>query len=291
MPNPARHIKVISRSIGLMLLGLSIGSAFAQPQFTQPLTFNGALPPGDLPDRVSIDQRLNEKIPLDLRFIDDKGQSVELAKYFSDKPVILTLAYYECPMLCTQVINGVVRSLRPLSLSVGQDYEIITVSIDPGEKFELAAQKKREYIQTYKFDGADEAWHFLTGDEESIRQLAEAVGFRYVFDEATDQYIHASGMMMLTPDGVLSRYFYGIDFAPRNVKLGLIEAADGKIGSPIDHLLLLCYQYDPRTGQYGLIIFNSLRVAGVVTVLALGTFVVAMVRRDRQKTATPNTEV
>ena len=289
MPRLARHILAPILLLGLPLLGGPVAS-WGQPAFTRPLTFNNAPPPGDLPERIAIDQRLNEFVPADLEFTDDRGRTVRLGDYFGDKPILLTLAYYECPMLCTQVLNGVVRSLRPLSLKVGEDYEIVTVSIDPDEKHELAAQKKREYINTFRFEGAEDAWHFLTGDTEAITALADAVGFRYDYDEATDQYIHASGMMLLTPQGQLSRYFYGFDFAPRNVKLGLIEAADNRIGSPVDQLLLLCYQYDPRTGQYGLVIFNSLRLAGVATVLALGTFVVVMVRRDRQKSATTNTE-
>ena len=239
----------------------------------------------ELRARIGIDQKLGDALPLDLVFRDGTGEPVTLRQYFGEKPVILTLVYYECPMLCTQVLNGLVRSLKPLSLSIGEEFDVVTVSIDPGETAELAAAKKAEYLKNYGRATAQTGWHFLTGDQEQITRLVEAVGFRYEYDSDTDQYIHASGIVMATPEGKLARYFYGIDYPPKDLRLGLVESSAGQIGSPVDQLLLLCYQYDPLTGRYGLIIFTSLRIAGIATILALGAFIFVMLRRDRRNHA------
>jgi len=232
---------------------------------------------------IGIDQKLDQQLPLDLAFYDEEGHSVSLRQYFGKKPVVLALVYYECPMLCTQVLNGLLSSLQVLSFDVGQEFEVITVSFDPGETPELAAAKKREYIKRYNRDGAGDGWHFLTGTQDQIDELTKAVGFRYQYDAETDNYIHASGIMVLTPQGKLARYFYGIEYAPKDLRLGLIEAADNKIGSPVDQLLLLCYQYDPTTGKYGLVIMNSLRIAGFATVALVAGFIVVMLRRENHK--------
>jgi protein SCO1/2 len=232
---------------------------------------------------IGIDQRLGEQLPLDLVFDDESGNPVSLGEYFGDKPVILSLVYYECPMLCTQVLNGLLRSLKVLSLDVGKEFEVITVSFDPGETFELAAAKKREYLRSYGRDGSERGWHFLTGTDDQIDRLTRALGFRYQYDSETDEYIHSSGIMVLTPEGKLARYFYGIEYAPKDLRLGLIEAATDKIGSPIDQVLLLCYSYDPESGKYGLVIVNSLRIAGLATVVILAGFIVTMIRRERSK--------
>jgi len=239
-----------------------------------------------LPDplrEVGIDQRLNEQVPLALVFRDETGQSVRLGDYVRTKPTILVLAYYKCPMLCPLVLDGLLKSLRALAFNVGDQFAVVTVSFDPRETPALAAAKKKEYLQRYARPGAADGWHFLTGQETAIRQLTQAVGFRYTYDAEKDQYIHASGIVVLTPQGKIARYFYGIEYAPRDVRLGLVEAAANKIGSPIDQILLFCYHYDPVTGKYGILIMNVLRLAGVATVLSLGTFVVVMLRRDRQK--------
>ena len=198
---------------------------------------------------IGIDQRLGEVLPLDLPFRDETGRTVRLGDYFGARPVILTLAYYECPMLCTQVLNGVVRSLRALPFTVGKEFEIVTVSFNPDEKPALASAKKAEYIASYGRPEAAAGWHFLTGDQPSISAIARAAGFRYRRDEESGQYIHASGIMVLTPDGVLARYFYGIDYAPRDLRLGLVEASAGRIGTPADRALLFCFHYDPATGK------------------------------------------
>ena len=234
-------------------------------------------------DQIGIDQNLDEQIPLDLSFFDAEGNEVTLGDYLGERPALLTLVYYECPMLCTQVLNGLTRSLRVLSFDVGKEFDVITVSIDPGETPALAAAKKREYAKRYGRVSARHGWHFLTGRQDQIERLAQAVGFRYQYDPETDLYLHASGIMLLTPEGKLARYFYGVDYAPKDVRLGLIEASQNKIGSPVDQLLLLCYQYDPSTGRYGLVIMNSVRIAGGLTVVTIGSFIVFMLRRERRQ--------
>ena len=233
-------------------------------------------------DQVGIDQNLDGQIPLDLSFFDEEGNEVTLGDYLGERPALLTLVYYECPVLCTQVLNGLTRSLRVLSFDVGKEFDIITVSIDPGETPARAAAKKSEYVKQYGRVSAQHGWHFLTGGQEQIDRLTKAVGFRYEYDPETDQYVHASGIMLLTPEGKLARYFYGIEYAPKDVRLGLVEASQGKIGSAVDQLLLLCYQYDPATGKYGLVIMNSIRIAGLLTVVIIATFVTVMLRRDRR---------
>ena len=236
----------------------------------------------NLQQRIGIDQKLGDQLPLDLPFVDSDGNPVHLRDYFGDKPVILSLVYFDCPMLCTQVINSLLRAMNVLSFGAGTEFDVLTISIDPGETPELANQKKIEYLKNYRGREGSTGWHFLTGDQQQIDQLAAAVGFRYEYDEPTDQYIHASGIMVLTPEGKLARYFYGIDYPPRDLRWGLVEAADGAIGNPVDQLLLLCYSYDPMTGKYGLYIRNSLRIGGLATILALGSFIVVMLRRERR---------
>lgn len=233
-------------------------------------------------EKIGIDQHLGEQLPLSLVFRDEQGQQVKLEQYFGSKPVILTLVYYECPMLCTQVLNGLVRSLRMLSFEMSRDYEVVTVSFDPRETPNLAASKKTEYAKALGKPGAETGWHFLTGTEDQIEQLAKAVGFRYQFDERTNQYIHAAGIVVLTPTGQLARYFYGVEFSPKDLRLGLIEASNEQIGSPVDQFLLLCFQYDPAHGTYTLAILKVLRIAGGLTVIALAAYLVTTLRRERR---------
>ena len=236
----------------------------------------------DILDQIGIEQRLNESIPLDLTFRDESGQSVQLQKYFGEKPVVLALVYYECPMLCSMVLNGLLKSINALSFEAGNEFDILTVSFDPTETPTLAAGKKTSYLSKYARAGAETGWHFLTGDQESIKKVTEAVGFKYTRDPLTGQFVHASGIMVLTPTGKLSKYFYGVEYSSRDLKLGLMEAATNKIGSPVDQLLLYCYHYDPTTGKYGVAIMNVIRVAGIATVLVLGSFMLLMLRRDRK---------
>lgn len=233
-----------------------------------------ALPP--LLRDVGIDQKLNSQIPLDLVFRDEAGNGVRLGQYFGQKPVVLVLAYYDCPMLCTIVLNGVLHSLKELKYNVGQQFEVVTVSFDPTEKPSLAAAKKAIYVGLYGRPNAAAGWHFLSGEESSIHQLTQAVGFRYNYDPQTKQYFHATGIMVVTPDGRLARYFYGIQYPSGNLRLALVEASEGKIGSPVDQVLLYCSQYDPATGKYSVVVSHVLKLAALATVLSLGGLVLAM---------------
>ncbi len=227
---------------------------------------------------IGLDQKLNAQIPLSLTFRDEAGNELPLSTYFTSRPVVLALVYYQCPMLCTQVLNGLVTSLRGMTLESGRDFEVVVVSIDPTETPQLAVRKKAEYLRRYA-KGSD-GWHFLTGAEPQIKALAQTVGFRYAYDPKTGQYAHASAIMVATPSGRLSHYFYGIEYAPRDLRLGLVEASENKIGSPVDEILLYCYHYDPNTGKYTAIVMNMVRLAGVTTLLILLPLLIWLWRAD-----------
>jgi len=232
---------------------------------------------------VRIEQKLNQQLPLDLVFRDESGQPVKLGQYFGKKPVVLALVYYDCPMLCTQVLNGMVTSFRVLPFQMGKEYDVVTVSFDPRETSALASNKKQVYVNYLPEKmraGANDGWHFLTGDQQSITQLTEAVGFHYHYDEATKQFAHGSAIMVATPQGRLSRYYYGIDYSARDLRLGLIESSENKIGSPVDQLLLYCYHYDPASGKYGAAVMKIVRIAGVLTVLSIITMLLALKARS-----------
>jgi protein SCO1/2 len=229
---------------------------------------------------VGLDQRLGDSIPLDLTFRDEHGRPVALRQFFGQKPVILTLVYYQCPMLCTEVLNGLLRSSKELPLEIGRDFSIVTVSIDPNERSVLAEVKHELYSGLYGRPGGPQGWHFLTGEEAQIKALAQAVGFRYAYDSASGQFAHPSGIMVLTPEGKLARYFYGISYPSRDLRLGLVEASQEKIGSPIDQILLYCYHYDPATGRYGLLISRVIQAAGALTVLSLALVIAILFRRE-----------
>jgi protein SCO1 len=233
-----------------------------------------------------IDQKLDSQVPLGLAFRDEMGKTVRLGDYFGQKPVVLALVYYECPMLCTLVMNGMLTSFQQISFDVGKQFEVLTVSINPKETPSLAARKKQSYAAQYGRPGGLEGWHFLTQDPDApndIHELADSVGFRYAFDERTAQYVHAAGIMVLTPQGRTSRYFYGLEYAPRDMRLGLVEASGNKIGSRVDQMLLLCYHYDPQKGKYGVVIQNVIRLTGGLTVLLLGTLIAVLLRRERRQ--------
>jgi protein SCO1/2 len=236
---------------------------------------------------IGIDQRLGERLPLDVVVQDEQGRSVRLGDYFGQRPVVLTLVYYECPMLCTQVLNGLLTALRVLSFTPGKEFDIVTLSFDPSERPALAAAKKAEYLEDYARPDAAAGWHFLTGDASSIAAVAKAAGFRYRRDQKTDLFIHASGLMVATPDGTLARYFYGIDYSARDLRLALVEASNGRIASPIDRVLLFCFHYDPALGRYSVLTLNLVRAGGVITVVALVAFVVVSRRRE-PRTRTEN---
>ncbi|HEY6402612.1 MAG TPA: cytochrome c oxidase subunit II [Blastocatellia bacterium] len=233
--------------------------------------------PGD----IGFDQRLDEQVPLDLTFRDDSGKTVPLGDYFNRKPVILTLVYYQCPTLCNQVLNGLAGGLKALTFGAGREFEVVVVSINPRETSELAAAKKESYVRDYGRAGAAAGWHFLTGDPKPIDALARSVGFRYAYDPMLNQYAHASGIVVLTPKGRVARYFYGIEYAPRDLRFGLIEAAEERIGTPTDQVLLLCYQYDPKTGKYSAAVMKSLRLGGVVTVIGVAALLFVLSRRAK----------
>ncbi|MFN0152633.1 MAG: SCO family protein [bacterium] len=233
---------------------------------------------------VGIDQRLGESIPLDLHFRDESGDDVRIGDYFANgKPVILSLVYYECPMLCTQVLNGLASALEVVTMDAGKEFTVLTVSFNPRETHELAAAKKKNYLERYSRPGAEDGWHFLTGDSASIAALTSAAGFRYSWDPEISQYAHASGVTVITPRGVIARYFFGIEYSPRDLRLSLIEASENKIGTPVDHLLLYCYQYDPVTGKYGAVALNMVRAGGVATLACLGVFLFVSLRADRRR--------
>jgi protein SCO1/2 len=234
------------------------------------------------PPDAGIEQKLGEQVPLDLTFIDEAGQPATLRELVDDKPVVLALVYYKCPMLCGQVLNGLLESLRELRLDAGREFNVLTISIDPEETPALAAAKKKGYLARYNRSGSETGWRFLTGEPDHISQIADAVGFRYTYDPKTRQYAHAAGIMVLTPEGRIARYFYGIRYNPRDLRLGLVEASSGTIGSPVDALLLLCYSYDPAHGRYGLVIANVLRVAGGVTILLLAALIFFLSRKGKR---------
>ena len=236
---------------------------------------------------VAFDQRLGAEVPLDVAFRDETGARVTLRDYLGDKPVLLVPAYYECPMLCTIVLNGVVSALRALPFDVGKEFRVVTFTFNPHETSELAAAKKATYLEDYRRPGAAAGWHFLVGDEPSIAALTQAIGFRYAWDEASKQYAHASGIVVLTPAGRISHYFFGVEFAPRDLRLALVEASGEHIGSLVDQLLLFCFHYDPATGRYSRVALNAVRAGGVLTLAVLVAFVVLMLRRDAKRARDP----
>jgi protein SCO1/2 len=241
---------------------------------------------GDRPlplKEVTIEQRLGSSLPLDAKFRDENGQTVPLGLYFGKRPVVLALVYYECPMLCTQILNGMVRAAKVLTFTPGQDYDVIAISFDARETPEMARAKKAIYMKDYGHSETAAGWHFLTGDPDSINRVTAAVGFKYKWDPHIAQFAHASAIYLLTPDGKLSKYFYGIDYSPKDMRLGLVEASRNRIGTPVDQILLYCYHFDPSTAKYTPVAMGILRIAGAVTVLTLGGFVFIMLRRENRR--------
>jgi protein SCO1/2 len=278
--------RTIRMSAAVALALALAASASAQAFQQRPI---GEYQPGqERPDvlrDVGIEQRLNEKLPFEAEFRDESGKPVKLGDYFQNgKPTILALVYYECPMLCNMVLNGLTSSLSIMKkLSAGKDFNVVTVSFDPRETPELAAAKRAGYLHRYNRPGAEQGWHFLTGDQENIDLLTKAVGFRYAWDARQQQFAHASAIMIVTPDGRLARYHFGIEYDPPTLRLGLVEASQNKIGSAVDQVLLFCFHYDPQAGRYGPAIMNILRALGVATVGLMGGFILWSVRRDRRK--------
>jgi protein SCO1 len=269
----------MAAGVAALACALALAPLPARAQLSDPMQSVGVRP--DLLKDVGIDQKLNQQIPLDLTFHDENGNAVKLGQFFGQKPVILSLVYFNCPMLCTQVLNGMEASMKGLPMDAGNQFEAVTVSIDPSDKPVMASVKKQMYVGMYGRPNAAAGWHFLTGDAPQIKALADSVGFRYAYDADSKQFAHASAIMVLTPQGKISKYFYGIEYSPRDLRLGLVEASNEKIGTPVDSILLFCYHYDPSTGKYGLIINRLIQAGGLLTVLAIGITMLVLFRRER----------
>jgi protein SCO1/2 len=235
-------------------------------------------------NEVGIEQNLGDQVPLDLRFTDEHGNEVALGDYFGEKPVVLSLVYYKCEMLCPQVLNGMTETFKTLRMDIGEEFNVVSVSINHRETPADARDRKAGYIRDYGREGAEENWHFLTGDSLSIAKLADVVGFLYLYDEKTDQFAHASAIMVTTPEGKLSRYLYGIEYTADDLTFSLMDASNENIGTAVDKILLLCYHYDPATGKYGLMVTNLLRIGGVLAILGLGGFIFVSIRREKKTT-------
>ena len=258
----------------LLMTAIASPSARAQ-QIATPAIFS----------KVGITQNLNAQIPPDLTFRDEAGNSVRIGEFFGKKPIVLSLVYFDCPALCTEVLNGELRTMKAIALDLGKDFDAVTVSFEPADTPALAKAKRDVYIGQYGRPDATDHWHFLTGEQPSIDALTNIVGFRYAYDSSIRQYAHAAAILILTPQGRIDRYFYGVQYPARDVRLGLIEASEGKIGSLTDQALLYCYQYDPMTGTYGVVVMNVLRAGGGLTVLLLGIFMAVMFLRERKRSS------
>jgi protein SCO1 len=273
---------------GLNLNGWFLGafalsvSLWASAAWGQAMTRGIMSPPANVRPpglkNVGIEQHLDEQIPANLSFRDETGKAVQLRDYFGKRPLILNLVYYQCPMLCSEVLAGLEGAMRALKFDVGKEFDVLTVSFDPKETPEMAATKKAESLKRYGRAGATEGWHFLTGPQASIDALTKAAGFQYEYDPKIGQFAHATAIIVLTPDGKIAQYYYGVDYAPKDLRLGLIQASQNKIGTIVDQVLLYCYHYNPETGKYGAIISRILKIAAGATVFMLGTFLIVMFR-------------
>jgi protein SCO1 len=277
-------MKVVSRIHNLMctcaaILAMCVVTVRASDDVQQS---SAGSPAAMVVERVGIKPRLGEKLPLDTEFVDSNGNKVRLGDCFSDRPVILHLVYYECPMLCRLSSDGLLGTISTLSLKPGQDFSIVTLSFDPDEGPELSTRARKMAAARCGEEAVERGWRFLTGEEAAIKQVTDAVGFRYMYDDATKQYAHASGIFVITPDGTISRYLGGINYPPRDLRFALVEASDGKIGTVVDQAMLLCYMYDPTVGKYGLAIMSVMRISGVITVVTLAVAIITMIRRERR---------
>ena len=277
------HNSICSRpklAILVILLAIASNQAMSQAMSKGILSPPANVRPPYL-ENVGIEQRLDSQVPPDLAFVDDTGRAVKLGDYFGKKPLILNLVYYNCTMLCGEVLAGLTGAMKLVKFDVGNEYDVLTISFDPRETPAMAAAKKSEYLKRYGRPNAASGWHFLTGPAESINALTKAVGFQYQYDATRNQYAHATAIMVLTPQGRISRYFYGVDFPPKDLRMGLVEASHEKIGNPIDQILLYCYHYDPATGKYGAVVSNMLKVGGALTILLVGGLLLILFRLDR----------
>jgi protein SCO1 len=265
--------RILTTAFALLMTLPAFGQGMTKGIMSPPANVR---PPGLL--NVGIEQHLDEQIPADLNFRDETGKPVRLGDYFGKKPMILNLVYYNCPMLCNEVLAGLESAMRVMKFDVGKEYDVLTVSFDPRETPEMATKKKAEFLKRYGRAGAADGWHFLTGPQESIDALTKAAGFQYQYDPKTGQFAHATAIALLTPEGKIAQYYYGVEYAPKDLRLGLIQASQNKIGNLADQVLLYCYHYDPNTGKYGAIISRVLQLSALATVLGLGTLMVVLIR-------------
>jgi len=272
----------MKQSFKSMLRSALVTASLVASAFGQGMTSGILSPPANVRPpglkNVGVQQNLNHQIPADLMFTDDLGRSVRLGDYFGKRPMILNLVYYNCPMLCGEVLSGLENSLRMMKFDVGKEFDVLTISFDPRETPEMAAHKKAEFLKRYKRMGAERGWHFLVGRQDAIDALTNAAGFQYEYDEQTKSFAHASAIMVLTPDGRIAQYYYGIEYPPKDLRLGLVEAGQGKIGNVVDQLLLYCYHYDPEKGKYSAVVMRIVRLAGVGTILFLGALIFWLMR-------------
>lgn len=273
--------------VSMLFAGLlAAPGARALPGMGPGSTQQDPVPPAGLPGalkEVAFDQRLGESVPLDAVFRDERGESVRLGDLLEGRPAVLAFVYYECPMLCTLTLNGLASALDVLQLDAGRDFEILTLSFNPRETPALAGAKKASYLKRYPRPTAEAGWHFLTGDEDQIHRVTDAAGFQYRWDERSQQYAHATGLVILTPQGRIARYFYGVEFSPRDLRLGLVEAGEGKVGTVVDQALLFCFHYDPATGRYGAAVMRLVRTGAALTLVGLGLFFWLGSRRTRAR--------
>ena len=233
-------------------------------------------------EQARIEQRLGAQLPLDAAFRDEEGRAVKLGDYFGKRPVVVAFVYFQCPMLCSQVMNGLTGALDAMKFTAGKEFDVVAISFDPRDTPATAADAKAKYLLRYGRKGIEQGWHFLTGDAKSIAAATEAAGFHYVWDDRTQQFAHASGVMVATPKGKLAQYFYGIEFSPRDLRLAMVESSEERLGTVVDSLTLYCYHYDPTSGKYGAVIMNMMRLGAIATMLALGSFMLVMFRRDQR---------
>lgn len=276
-----------ARAVAFCILHLAFGSGVAsaqqQPGLPGSMGHRTGIVASNVPPQfkeVTFQQRLDERLPLDARFKDEAGRDVALGDYFTGKPVALAFVYYQCPMLCAETMNGISSALKAVPFVPGEDFEVVLVSFDPRDTPEAANAKKRAHMQHWSVADTADGWHFLTGDEATIRRVTSAAGFTYKWEEETGQFAHVSGLLTVTPDGRLSRYFYGVEYSPKELRMALVESGEGRIGTVVEELLLYCFQYDPTSGRYGVVVMNLVRLGGLVTMVLVGGFVLLMRRRD-----------
>jgi protein SCO1 len=278
--------RAFTAALAMLAIMLASGQSLAQ---TPGMLAEPGAPTSTRPGllgKIAIDQKIGHQLPFELPFVDDGGRPVKLGDYFGKRPVVLALVYYECPMLCTQVLSGLVSALGVMNLNAGREFDVVAVSFNPKEGPGLASQKKANYVERYGRPETAAGWHFLTGSQESITSLTDAVGFRYALDEDIGQFAHGAAIEVVTPKGTIAKYFYGIEYSPRDLRLGIVEASDERIGSVIDDVLLFCYHYDPATGKYGATVLGIVRIGAIATILAFAIFLTVNLRRDLKATRT-----